>query len=221
MPIQTQLENGSLIGGGGAAFKAANVHLKPLDYGTLGHYRTSAKLTLIAVQAANSRLFEMRNAGGNLLVPLLIEVSVLPFGSVALPYDLEVGLFKCTGFSVIDSTNTVTPSVSVMRTSGMSGSPGGAQVRHLVLAGASGGMTGWTATKDGSPLSSLMAWIASVSTTSQPVTKRLLDSSQQAIHPLVLAANEGIVIENIALGSSTSNQVRVLVEMVWAEVAAY
>lgn len=219
MPIQTQLENGSLIGGGGQAFKGANVHLKPLDHGTLGHYRTSAKITLLAGQVVNARLFEIRNAGSNLLVPLLIEVSVLPFGSVVVPYDLEIGLYKCTSFSVVDGVNTVTPSVSVMRTSGMSGAPGGAQVRSL--AGATGGMTGWTATKDGSPLSSLMAWMASVSTTSLPVTKRLLDSSQQAIHPLVLAVNEGIVLENLVLGSATANNVRVVVDVAWAEVTAY
>lgn len=219
MSIQAQLENGSLIGGGGAAFRGANVHLKPLDHGTLGHYRTSAKITLLAGQVVNGRLFEIRNAGGNLLVPLLVEVSVLPFGSVAFPYDLEIGLFKCTSFSAVDTTNTVTPSVSVMRTSGMSGAPGGAHVR--ALAGATGGMTGWTATKDGSPLSSLIAWMAAVSANSQPVTKRLLDSSQQAIHPLVLAVNEGIVLENLVLGSATANNVRVVVDVAWAEVTAY
>lgn len=219
MPIQTQLENGSLIGGGGAAFKGANVHLKPLDYGTLGHYRTSAKITLLAGQVVNGRLFEIRNAGSNLLVPLLVEVSVLSFGSVVVPYDLEIGLFKCTSFSAVDTTQTVTPSVSVMRTAGMSGSPGSAHVR--ALAGATGGMTGWTATKDGSPISSLMAWMATVSATSLPVTKRLLDSSQQAVHPLVLAANEGFVLENLVLGSSTTNNVRVVIDVAWAEVTAY
>lgn len=219
MPIQTQLDNGSLIGGGGAAFMGANVHLKPVDHGALGHYRTSAKITLLAGQVVNGRLFEIRNAGSNLLVPLLVEVSVLPFGSVVNPYDLEIGLFKCTSFSAVDTTQTTTPSVSTMRTSGMSAAPGGAHVR--ALSGATGGMTGWTATKDGSPISSMMAWMASVSATSLPVTKRLLDSSQQAVHPLVLAANEGFVLENLVLGSSTTNNVRVVVDVAWAEVTAY
>jgi len=219
MPIQIQLDNGSLIGGGGAAFKGANVHIKPIDHGALGHYRTSAKITLLLGQVVNARLFEIRNAGSNLLVPLLIEVSVLPFGSVVVPYDLEIGLYKCTNFSAVDTTNTATPSASTMRTSGMSAAPGGAHVRYC--SSSTNGMTGWTATKDGSPIASMMAWMSSVSATSRPVMKRLLDSSQQAVHPPVLAPNEGVVLENLVLGSATTNNVRVLVDVAWAEVTAY
>ena len=168
MGIQLQLENGSLVGGGLAAFKGANVHQKPIDYGTLGHYRTSIRVLLSPAQAAASRLFELRNTGSNLIIPTRIEIAALPVGPVDTNYLAVFGLFKCTGFTAVDTTNTTTPTVSVMRTSGMTGAPGSAAVRYLTIAGAAAGMTGGTLTKESLPLASLMAWMASVSTTSRP-----------------------------------------------------
>lgn len=218
MPIQTQLENGSLIGGGGTAFKGANVHLKPIDHGSLGHYRVAMRTQLLAVQAANSRLFELRNSGSNLIIPTRIEVTVWPVGSVAFPYLLALSLFKCTSFTAVDTTQTTTPTVSVMKTSGMSAAPGAAHVR--LLSGAAGGMTGGTLTKDASPIGTLLAWMASVTPTTRPVTKEMAKRNGDE-YPLVLAQNEGFVIDNVLLGSATANEVQVVCELAWAEVTAY
>lgn len=218
MPIQMQLENGSLIGGGGAAFKGANVHLKPLDHGSLGHYRVAIRAQLLAGQAANSRLFELRNSGSNLIVPTRMEITVLPVGSVASPYLLALSLFKCTSFTAVDTTNTATPTVTVLKTSGMSAAPGAASVRYLV--GASAGMTGGTLTKDAFPISTLLAWMATITPATPPVTKEMARKNVDE-YPLVLAQNEGFIIENFQLGSATANEVQVVCELAWAEVTAY
>lgn len=219
MPIQVQLESGSLIGGGLAAFKAANVHAKPLDYGTLGHYRCVATVVLSPLQAANSRLFELRNAGSNLIVPTLIEVQVTATGDVSPENALWLSLYGCTNFTGIDDTNTLTPTAMVVRPTGMSAAPGGAQIRSLSSAFPEG-MTGWTATKSGAH-SSFLSWMSSASADRPPSVRRFICPAEHAIHPPVYAANQGFVIENAQIGPSTANTVVVMITVAWAEVTAY
>ncbi len=217
MAIQLQLENGSLVGGGGAAFKSASVQLRPIDHGTLGHYRTAVKLVLATGQSANARLFEMRNAGSNLLVPTMIEVRVLPIGAVANPYALDLSLFKCTNFLVADVTNALTPTVSILR-NGMA-APGNIHVRYCDNAVA--GMGAGTLTKDTNPIGLLSAWMASVSPTSMPVMMDFVGNVDRGLHPIIFAQNEGLVIENVVVGSAMSNQIQVSINVGWAEVPAY
>lgn len=217
MAIQVQLENGSLVAGGGAAFKGANVHVKPIDHGAHGHYRTTVAVGLVASQVLNSRILELRNAGSNLIIPTKVEVSVMPVGAVAQPYLLYIGLVRCTGFTAVDTTNVAIPSVSPMRTT-MPAAPGGAQVRSVTIAGHASGMAGGTLSKDSGYLSILAAWMASVSSTTQPVTRDFVGSVRPDMHPLVCAANEGFVLEQLNAGSATSNQVVVVVDIAWAEL---
>lgn len=221
MAIQVQGNTGIIAEVGGATFKAVHAHLKPLEYGSLGHYRTSMRLILSPAQAANSRLFEIRNTGNNLLVPTLLEMSAMPIGNVDTPYYLTLDCYRCLSFTAVDTTNTLTPTSSTLRTSGMSAYPGNAQVRYLQAAGAAAGMTGGSMTKDGWPIGSLLAWMASVSATMQPIVKDLLGDPAKGMHPPVCAQNEGLIIENVRVGSPTVNQILVAINLAWAEVTAY
>ncbi len=221
MGIQMQLENGSLLGGGLAAFKGANVHGKPLDYGTLGHYRVVASLPLVVSQAANSRLFELRNAGSNLIVPTLIEVEAIAYGDVTPDALLWLSMFGCTNFTAVDSVNVATPTAMVVRPTGMTGAPGGAQIRSVVGTGAAAGMTGGTLTKDSGAHSALVTMISSASADRPSRVKRFVCPMEQATHPPVYAANQGLVIEHVGVGSVTANEMLVLLTVAWAEVTVY
>ncbi|MBS0150459.1 MAG: hypothetical protein JSR31_05915 [Nitrospira sp.] len=217
MAIQVQLGNGSVIGGGGAAFLGANTHVKPIDYGTLGHYRAVCSVALSPLQAANSRLFELRNAGSQLIVPTLIELEVAAVGDVAPDYFLWLAMYGCTNFTAVDTTNVTTPPAMVVRPTGMSAAPGGAQIRSLGST-FTAGMTGWTATKDSGAHSNLVAWLSSASADRPSRVKRFVDPSDQATHPPVYATNQGFSIENGQLGPDTANAVVVLITVAWAEV---
>ena len=217
MAIQVQLGNGSVVGGGGAAFLGANVQCKPIDHGTLGHYFLSLFVPIAVSQAVNSRLLELRNAGGNWIIPTRVIIEVMPSGAVAVPYLGIVQMRRCTNFTALDAANAATPTAGVVKTV-MPGAPGGAQLAVVNAPGASAGMTGGTMTLQASSVGSVMAWIASVSSTTRPVRKNLVGDIVDGVHPIVLTNNEGFVIENAALGSPTSNQVAVLIELAWAEV---
>lgn len=218
MAIQVQGDNGTVLGVGGAAFKAAHVHLKPIEYGALGHYRATVKVILSPDQAANSRLFELRNAhAANLVIPTRLTVTALPVGPVATPYLFEMACFRCSSFTAVDDTSTSTATVAALKSSGMS--PAGAQVRYLTAAGAAAGMTGGSLTKTTLPMASLIAWMASASATSMPVTREWLRHVDE--HPPVYGQNEGLVIENVLAGPAVANAVLVTVDCSWAEATAY
>lgn len=191
---------------------------KPLP-STIGHYRTAVKLVMATTQAANSRLFEVRNTSTNILVLTRCFVMVAPAGTVTTAYLGEIGLWRCTNFTAVDTTNTVTPTGSIKRT-GMTAYPGGAAVRHNTVAGAAAGMTGGTLTKDGNMLGSLLFNATTFAAGSVPFFREFVDDTN-GTHPLVLAQNEGFEIENVVVGSGTANVVHVMIDVSWAEVAAY
>ena len=210
----------ALLGVGAETASAAHVQVKPIAYGALGHYRTSVTLTTATAQAANSRLFEIRNTHAtNLIVLTRCRVGFLSAGTITASYVFTLGLFRLTAFTAVDTTNTVTPVSSVKRAS-MAAYPGGAAVRHVTLAGASAGMTGGTLTKDTQAAATFVAWAATASASTVPFYQELVDDPA-GTHPFVFTQNEGFEIENVIAGDATANVCRVTIDVSWAEVTAY
>jgi hypothetical protein len=210
----------ALMGVGAEPANAGHMQIKPIAHGSLGHYRTGVKLVFATTQAANSRLFEIRNTSTNILVLTRCFVMVAPAGTITTPYMGEIGLFRLTGFTAVDTTNTVTPVASVKRTSGMAAYPGGAAVRHVTLAGAAAGMTGGTLTKDTQALGSLLFNGTTFAAGTVPFSREFVDDTN-GTHPLVMAQNEGFELENVVVGSGTANVVHCVIDISWAEVTAY
>lgn len=221
MGIQVIGNGGTIADVGEFASKPLHVVVKPIPT-SVGAYRTSVVLTMATTQAANSRLFEIRNTSTNLIVPTRIRVGALTTGTVTTAYAFQLDLFRCTTFTAVDTTNTVTPTTSVKRTTGMTAYPGNAAVRYVTVAGAAAGMTGGTLTKDANPLGSYVAWThtAAPGAITPMVTAELLDDVN-GTYPMVLAQNEGFEIENAIVGSGTANVVKVLIDVSWTEVTAY
>jgi hypothetical protein len=216
----------SIIGAGGTiadvgekASAPQHVVQKPIS-ASVGHYRTAISLTMATTQAANSRLFEIRNTGTNLLILTRCYVEVVPSGTVTTAYVGEIGLWRCTSFSAVDTTNTVTPTGSIKRTTGMTAYPGNANVRHVTVAGAAAGMTGGTLTKDGNMLGSCIGPVLTGPTAGNKFFRELVEDTN-GTHPLVCAQNEGWIIENVRVGSGTSNVVTVMLDVSWAEATAF
>jgi hypothetical protein len=222
MAIQVQGNSGVVAEVGGTTFRALHVHVKPLEYGSLGHYRTSIKLTMAISQAANSRLFEVRNSHAtNLIILTRARVQAMPNGTVTTQYLGDISLFRCTSFTAIDTTNTVTPTGSVKRTTGMVAYPGtSAVVRHNTVAGAAAGMTGGTLTKDGNALGTVLFSAVTMAAGTLPSVQELVDD-MNGTHPLVCIQNEGWEFENVVAGSATANGVVVVVDCAWADVTAF
>jgi hypothetical protein len=206
---------------GATSQSAAHVTLKPIPYGVLGHYRLSVRFTIIAAQAANSRLFSLRNSGTNLIIPTRLNIKWLQNAAHTAAIEDSLDCFKVTGFSVTDTVNTVTPTVSRKKTT-MAAAPGNVEIRHVTIAGAAAGMTGGTLTKDGSPFAQLPKWLLLALPTGSEVKADVLDALDDVngTHPLAFANNEGFIIENrVLLGAAAGSTG--IVDLSYAEVTAY
>lgn len=215
--------SGDLIEGGNRAYNLAapmHVQQKPLQYNTLGHYRLWTRFSMATSQNANSRLWEVRNPhASNLIIPTRMRVIIVAAGTVTTAYRYEANIFKVTSFTAVDTTGTVTPGTPSNKRSSMGPTPI-ALFRHVTVAGAAGGMTGWTGTKDAVAMGAATAWVATAAATTIASITELLDDVN-GTHPIVLAQNEGIELENIVAGSGTANVIDVGVDFSWAEVTAF
>lgn len=204
---------------GGSTFKGLHVHVKPLEYGSLGHYTYAVRIGSTAAQAANSRLLELRNTHAtNLIIPTRLQAQVLQTAA-GTAQENSIDAYKLTNFSAVDTTNATTPTVSVKRGS-MAAAPGGAAVRHL--SGAAAGMTGGTLTKDSSPFFTLPYNVQTAIQT-QPFDGAyvdFVDNDDLWSCPFVFAQNEGFDVENRVL-NVTSYGVTWYFKLAWAEVTAF
>ena len=214
-----QGNGGTVAEVGGTVFRALHTHVKPLEYGTLGHYRVNHRCLLANTQAANSRLFEGRNSHAtNLIVPTRFLIKTIQ-SAAGTAQDNSIDAFKVTGLSAVDTTNTVTPTASVKRTS-MAAAPGALQLRGVTIAGAAAGMTGWTAApgKDGGSFAQHPISVQAAVQWPFLVTDLLDDVN--GTHPWVWVQNEGFEAENRVLNVTTYG-VMAYFDFSWAEVTAF
>jgi len=195
-----------------------------LEYGVQGHYRVAQRVALVATQAANSRLFELRNSSAHVLViPTRIGVRWIQTAAHTAAIEDSLDLYRATGFTAVDTADVATPTASVKRTSGMTAQGSMvAQVRHVTATGVAAGMTGGTLTADTNPLAQLPAWLLAAQPTGSTVFPMEADLLQSGMgeHPLVLAQNEGFVIRNrVLLGAAAGSSV--YFDISWAEVPTF
>jgi hypothetical protein len=208
---------GAEVGQVGSA--AQHVTVKPIP--ASGHYRTNHRCALIAAQAANSRLFEFRNAGTGILVPTRLLIKWFQTAAHTAAIEDSIDVFKVTSFTVLDTTNTVTPVASAKRAT-MPASPGNAQIRGVTVAGAAAGMTGGTLTKDGTSIGQLPNWLLAAQPTAGTIVVQLIDNFDDVngTHPFAFVQNEGFIIENRALLGAAAGS-SVYIDFSWAEVTAF
>lgn len=219
MAIQIQGSSGVVADVGGTTFRSFKTQTMPYEFGALGHYRTSVLIASTAAQAANSRIFEIRNTGTNLLVLTMLRLKAIQ-GAAGTAQINSLQAFKCTSFTAVDTTNTVTPVSSVLRTGNMAAYPGGAAVRHLTLAGAAAGMTGGTLTKDTQAFGILITPVQTAAQNFLLETELATPNGVTGGHPFVFAQNEGFEVENSVL-NVTSYGYTWVIDCAWAEVTAF
>lgn len=224
MPFKISGASGNVAEVGHVAASSQHATIKPIPHGTLGHYRTNHRCVLVATQAANSRLFEVRNThASNLIIPTRLVVKWLQTAAHTAAIEDSLDVFRVTSFSVVDTTNTVTPTFSVKRTTGMTVAASSiASIRGVTVAGAAAGMTGGTLTKDGTSIGQLPNWLTLAFADPSQRNMQVLDcfDDVNGTHPLVLAQNEGLIVENrVVLGAAAGSSV--YVDFSWAEVSAY
>jgi hypothetical protein len=218
MAIQVAGASGDIADVGQRASVPLHIVQKP--HTAVGHYRTSVRFALANTQAANSRLFEIRNTSAtNIIIPQRLEVRWLQTGAHTAAILDSIDLYKLTNFTVSSTTNTVTPTVSTKRTS-MTATT--AAIRHVTVAGAAAGMTGFTSTKDANAAGRMEQWLLAAQPTAGtvvPIVKEFFDDVN-GTHPFALIQNEGLLLENqVLLGAAAASSITV--DFHYMEVTAF
>jgi hypothetical protein len=98
--IQNLGKSGDIAEAGNQTYNSGapwHVQPKPLQYGSLGHYRTNHRCALVNTQAANSRLFEIRNTHAtNLIVPTRLILKWVQTGAHTAAIEDSLDVFKVT-----------------------------------------------------------------------------------------------------------------------------
>jgi hypothetical protein len=210
------------VGVPGAGIIGANVaqciQPRPVAYGDKGHYRLSYRAILATAQAANSRLFELRNTGTNLIVLTRLTLRVMQVAA-GTAQENSLDCYRLTGFSAVDTTNTTTPVPSLKRT-GMGASPGNVAIRGVTLAGAAAGMTGGTLVKDSQMFATLPFNVAAAISTTWYWGEYNCTDDVNGNHPFTFAQNEGFDVENRVL-NVTSYGCAFYLDCSYLETSAY
>jgi hypothetical protein len=217
MAIQIQGNGGAIAEVDGTSFRAMRMVKRPMDYGALGSYAVSARTGVMAAGlAANAEIFQLRwtdatrlcvitsvhCSGGGSIVAFAAGVTVMEV--LAARSWVTVG----SGGTAITLTTNNQKLRSAMGTS---------LVNDMRVA--STGILGLGAkTLDAQPLGSIVSSVTAVAGAPLWPAAHLYEINENDGHPIILAANEGIVVRATvpATGTWTAS-----IDVTWMEMAAY
>lgn len=211
MAIQVQ-GNGGTVAEVDATFRAARVTLRPeesLNWNGIGGI--SGALTGVA---ANGPVFSFRNTGANLILMHRVQVGFVTTTAFTTAQGLSYGLYRALGFSASDSGGTAlyTAGQNKYRLS-MSNVVSAPDIRIASTAA----LTAGTRTLESQALGIVAGGSNGLGTGMTPQGVITHDAGD---YPVVLAQNEGLVINNlIAMGAAGVIQLNVTIE--YAEVTSY
>lgn len=189
------------------------------DHGALGQYRTSANIALSNLQAAGAPILSLRWTDPNILFVLqkmrmrYLQIEAAT-ATIAAAFEMRI----VRGFTVADSAGsimTITGNNAKKRTSHAT-----SLVQEIRLAtGVAAGLTAGTRTKDVHPFLT-MAIIQTVTAINPVIIAEEWDASISE-HPIVLAQNEGIIIEGPTTVFGSAGKGNLFVDIAWKEVSAF
>ena len=226
MAIQVQGSSGN-IPEVDTSFKALRASGRPLDHGSLGHYRLGMTSgTIAAALAANGELFQFRWTDATRLCvvqKVLISAGANVAATAAGLVNLDLVIARSWSAAGTGGTAaTITGNNQKNRTTGM-----GTTLLGEARCASTAALGAGTKTLDSQAIGNVFVGVGTGAiTTSHRL--QLVDKidlmeidADMSTHPVVLAQNEGLVIKNGATIWPAAMTWGFSVTVVWAEVAAY
>jgi hypothetical protein len=221
MSIQVQGNGGTVAEVDGTNFRAVRVTPRPIDYGTLGHYRIAQNIALVVTQAANGSLFSFRwGDATRLCVVSKIRLTVVQTAVQTATIFTNFQVFLARSFTVSDSVGTavtLTGNNMKKRTS-----MGTTLVTDMRFSAVAAGLTAGTRTLDAAPILEMptQQLITTLPTFDYYVSELEIGAGD-GNHPIVLAQNEGFIVRGPTVAFGAAGTANLVVEVSWAEVTAY
>jgi hypothetical protein len=197
-----------------AATKAARSTLRPIDYGALGSYKKAGVSGLMAAGLAGAApIFSFRGLAANLILVRRVRFGAGSVTGFAAGIAL-FNMFVARAFTVNDTGGgalVLTTNNAKLRTSMATSLVQDFRISSTAT------LTAGTRTKDADPVGSIATSVTA--TAGAPVVAPTdLFNQPASNHPLVLAPNEGFVIEATVPATGTWT---FAAEVEWDEIAAY
>jgi hypothetical protein len=221
MAVQIQGNGGTIAEVDGTTFRTQRVVPKPIEFAGLGHYRLATTVALVVTQAANGTLFSFRWGDATrfcVLQKLRLELLQTTAATATIMPSYQV--FIARSFSLSDSAGTaitLTGNSMKKRTSGM----GTTLVTDIRKSAVAAGLTAGTRTLDAEPIIE-MATNSTITTPNPAAYRKELEmDAGDGVHPYVFAQNEGFIVRGPTVVFGAAGTANLLVDVAWAEVAAY
>lgn len=224
MALQIQGNGGVVAEVDGPVFRAQRSTNRPVDYGTLGHYRYGGFTGIIpAALTANSELFQFQWTDAirfAVIQEVIISASVsTTFFAAGVP--VQVDIIKSSVWTAAGTGGTAVALAANNRMRSSMGSSLGASA--MIRIATTAALGAGTKTLEGVSLAAIAAGgpiTASLNGTIFPVNTALFSpDAGSGEHPLVLAQNEGFSIRSVAVPATGTWTMAINVR--WAEVTAY
>lgn len=198
--------------------KALRTVIRPDDYGSLGIYKLGANngaSAMAAGLAAAAPIFSFRNSTTNVYAIKKVYFAMNSGTTAFTAGEATFNLFAARSFSASDTGGTsVLPTSNSNKLRTSMATTGAASI----LISATATLTAGTRTLDGQPLASLVAPIAATTWTQFVPQNTVLLDQRVGEHPLILAQNEGFVIQATVPATGVWF---FAVNLDWQELAAY
>lgn len=219
MAIQIQGANGVTQQVDGSVYQAGRVAVRPLDHGTLGHYRIATTVALPVSTVANATLFSFRwGDATRVCVPTYIRLECIQTAPATATIMPSFEVVVARSFSISDSAGTaVTLTGNNMKKRTNMGTSLVTDIRKAALAA---GLTAGTRTLD-TEAAMQMPTVQTITTPNTTSYSKELDLTNAADHPIVLVANEGFIIRGPSVAFGAAGTANLMIDICWAEVASY
>lgn len=227
MALQVQGVGGTIAEVDGTTFRALRTTARPVDHGSLGHYRISVVTgTLAAALAASAQVFQFKwTDASKLAVIYKLRTRFLPltpFTAATLTDHTSFDAFLARSYSGGGGGTTLTMTGNNAKTRSSMGTS-----LATINVSTTAALTAAT-TLDTQPFAQSIRKgnrVNPAAATEEVVMPQMdgleyVANADAGEHPIVLATNEGVVVRNRTVWPAAGTGI-LLIECVWAEVAAY
>jgi len=219
MAVQFQGNGGAVAEVDGTTFRAVRTTLRPTDHGAFGQYRLSTTIPLVVTQAANGTLFSFRwGDASRLCVIQDIRLQFMQTAAATATIFPVFSAFVARSFTASDSVGTaltLTGNSFKKRTS-----MGATLVTDIRKSAVAAGLTAGTRTLDADPMLQLPC-TSVITTPAATIFSADLDLDYGTAHPVILAQNEGLIIQGPSIVFGAAGTANLVVDIAWAEVTAF
>jgi hypothetical protein len=210
-----------LLGGDGVSVAAVDpqhsaqrVSLRPPQ--ALGFFSIGAQSGALTAVGANGPVFALRNASSNLIMIKRVGVGFILTTAFTTPQIVDFGLAVARSWTAADAGGTA---IAVTGNNGKHRTSLASPVSLDARIAAAAALTAGTRTLDANTLGQIGAWAGAIGAGVTPSPDNLF-SHNTGDHPLILAQNEGIIIQAMtAMGATGIGRLYVNIE--FGEVGSY